>query len=170
MMGSWTNRRQILTGLACFGAGAAITGIGRAGARDYGPMTALELSATDFVPVFSVDYGAVAIAGVQVVSGEPSSFHAALHLPIGTRIKSVFVYIDPNGAQQRVFFVRYRPIEGLEEIGPLISSTAGTEIEEVPIPVNQIVEKEWIYRVAVSNLTAGGASLHGARVEYRLRV
>jgi hypothetical protein len=172
MTGSrFKDRRQFITGLACFGAGAGFAGVGHAiGRQSFGPTMELDLASVDFVPAFSSNYAYVPVGGVRLVSGEPVSFLAAVHLPVGTRLKTAFVYLNPNGAVQRVFFVRYNPWTFSENIFPLVSSTAGTTIEEVPIVLNHIVEKDWTYRLAVSNMTAGGANLHGGRIEYRLRV
>lgn len=181
------SRRNLLTGIGSAGIMAA-GGMGLALAADpatqdgatsrtvkiplttapeaFGPVTVLELGGIDFQPVGSATYAYVSPGGVRVTSGS-QFFNAGLPLPVGSRILSVAVYLNPNGAQRVVHVTRYRPLNPIFQTLASGVSTAGTSVEIVSMVFRHDVADRWNYRISNLSLTEGGAIVYGARVRYR---
>ena len=182
------SRRTLLTGIGSAGIMAA-GGMGLALAADpatqdgassrfvktpltttpeaFGPVTVLELGGIDFHPIGSATYAYVSPGGVSVTSGS-QFFNAGLPVPVGSRILTVAVYLNPNGVQRSFTVTRYKPrnpttFENLASG----TSTAGTAVEFVSMQFKHDVAVAWNYRISNLLLSAGGAIVYGARVRYR---
>ncbi|WP_436637064.1 hypothetical protein [Microbaculum sp. FT89] len=135
----------------------------------YGKKQILQLTAVDFAPVGTgADYKYCGDGGVCATAGS-EYFNTGLRLPAGTRILKVIVYVNPNGSPVDVSFTSYKPTVPTYQIIKEASSTAGTAVEAVPIKVGHVLRKGWNYRVDNIRLSAGQATLYGAKVVYRER-
>jgi hypothetical protein len=132
-----------------------------------GPVTILQLGGIDFLPIGSATYAYAGAGGVLVTTGS-QFFNAGLRLPAGSRLLTVLVYINPNGAARTMTVTRYRPSNPpvFEDLASA-SSTNGNVVEAVLLTVNKDIPPGWNHRISNLNLSAGGAILYGAKVRYR---
>jgi hypothetical protein len=135
----------------------------------FGPKMTMELGAIDFQSRSASTYQYVTPGGVVVTSGG-AYFHSGLRLPVGARILSVEVFLDPNGQQTGVLLNRYNPLSLEEETLASAVSTNGSVTETVLFKVNRNIKKGWNYRIDGLGFSASKQILYGARLIYRLPV
>lgn len=135
----------------------------------YGKKRVMQLTAVDFSPVGTgAEYKYCGDGGVCATAGS-EYFNAGLRLPAGTKILKIIVYVNPNGSSIDASFTRYKPTVPTYQIIKETSSSSGTAVETVPIKAVHVLQKGWNYRIDNIRLSAGQATLYGAKVIYRER-
>jgi hypothetical protein len=144
---------------------AATTAAGIAPAQQFGPNTIVALGAVDFQPDSSDSYVSFGAGGVRATSGS-GRFVADLRLPVGSRLRNIQVYLNPDGLVRDVFLRRVRHLNPLGENLAHAISTPGADVERVTLAFVHDVEDDWNYQI-VAHLGNAGAYLYGARIRYR---
>ena len=139
-------------------------------AKKWGPVITQHLGAIDFQPVefigsLTTDY--VTPGGVRVTGGE-TYYNAPIRLPVGTKVLSIEVFLNPNGISADIAVHRYHPKKLKSAEVAATTSTNGTEVEGVFMDISEVVKDKWNYRIDSLYMIPDGHILYGAKITYRL--